>query len=147
MSREEVYQDIESTFGFVPTFLTQIPESTLDLEWQLMKRLQFDEGPIPIKYRELIGLGVSAASHCRYCTLFHTEVARLHGATDEEIEAAVHFAKLATGWSTYVNGMQIDYEQFRDEVRRAVAFARSKAEGHMHDEGVSCPACDMARAA
>ena len=75
MTREEVYKDIEEMFGLVPSFLKLLPDNTLELEWKLMKAVQFEEGPIPNKYRELIGLGIAATSKCRYCTLFHTEVA------------------------------------------------------------------------
>jgi len=126
MTREEVYQEIEGMFGLVPSFFKLLPDSSLELEWQTMKRVQFDEGPIPNKYRELIGLGIAAVSKCRYCALFHTEVARLHGATDEEIEDAVHFAKSSAGWSAYLNGLQVDYEQFKDELRQAAEHIRAK---------------------
>lgn len=125
MERKEVYKEIEGMFGFVPSFLKIIPDSSLELEWKLMKKTQFDEGPIPNKYRELIGVGMAAATKCRYCTLFHTEVARLNGATDEEIEDAVHFAKSSAGWSTYINGMQMDFDEFKAEVERAVDYIRS----------------------
>jgi AhpD family alkylhydroperoxidase len=125
MNRKEVYEDIEGMFGFVPSFLKAVPDSSLELEWKLMKRVQFDEGPIPNKYRELIGLGMAAVMKCRYCTLFHTEVAKLNGATDAEIEDAVHFAKSSAGWSTYLNGIQMDYDEFKDEVKRATDYVRS----------------------
>jgi AhpD family alkylhydroperoxidase len=123
MSRQKVYDEIKEMFGIVPTFMKSIPDSSLELEWQLMKQVQFEEGPIPNKYRELIGVGVAAAMKCHYCAVFHTEGARLNGATDAEIEDAVHFAKSSAGWSTYVNGMQIDFEQFKKEVAQMVAFA------------------------
>lgn len=125
MTRNEVYSEIKGLFGIVPTFVKSIPDSTLEMEWRLMKSMQLDEGPIPSKYRHLIGLGISATSKCRYCTLFHSEVARLNGATDAEIEDAVHFAKSTAGWSAYVNGMQIDYDQFRQEIKQMVEFVRS----------------------
>jgi AhpD family alkylhydroperoxidase len=125
-SRNEVYREVEGMFGLVPSFLKELPDSTLDLEWQLMKAVQFDEGPIPNKYRELIGLGIAAVSKCRYCVLFHTEIAKLNGASDEEIEDAVHYAKSSAGWSAYLNGMSIDYEQFKKEIQQAVAYVRSK---------------------
>ncbi len=32
-------------------------------------------------YKELIGIAVSGATHCRYCAYFHTEAAKLFGAT------------------------------------------------------------------
>jgi AhpD family alkylhydroperoxidase len=126
MSREKVYRDIEEMFGFVPSFFKEVPDSSLELEWQLMKRVQFEEGAIPNKYRELIGVAISAVSKCRYCSLFHTEIAKLNGATDAEIEDAVHFAKSSTGWSTYINGLQIDYDEFKQEVKRAADYVRSK---------------------
>jgi AhpD family alkylhydroperoxidase len=126
MTREEVYQDIESMFGLVPSFIKLIPDSTLELEWELMKRVQFEEGPVPNKYRELIGLGIAAATKCRYCALFHTEAARLNGATEEEIEDAVHYAKSSAGWSAYLNGLQVDYEQFAKEIAQVAEYVRAQ---------------------
>jgi AhpD family alkylhydroperoxidase len=128
MTREEVYTEIEETFGLVPSFFKLVPDTSLRLEWDLFRQVQMEEGPIPNKYRELIGVAVSAVTRCRYCAVFHTEVAKLNGATDAEIEDAVHFAKSQVGWSTYVNGMQVDYEQFRNEVHRACAHIRKKME-------------------
>jgi AhpD family alkylhydroperoxidase len=125
MTRQEVYKDVEKMFGSVPTFLKWVPDDKLEMEWKLFKHTQFDEGPIPNKYRELIGLGLSAVAGCPYCTFFHTEIARLNGASDAEIEDAVHFAKSSAGWSTYLHGMQMDLDQFKSEVMEACEFARS----------------------
>jgi AhpD family alkylhydroperoxidase len=125
MSRDEIYKEIEQMFGLVPSMFKAVPDSSLELEWKLFKRVQFDEGPIPNKYRELIGVAISAVSKCRYCALYHTEVARLYGATDAEIEDAVHYAKSSAGWSTYINGMQLDYDQFQEEIRRACEHVRA----------------------
>jgi len=129
MKREEIYKQIKEMFGVVPVMFTTLPDSSLEMEWQLFKRVQFDEGPIPNKYRELIGVAISAVSKCRYCAYFHTEVARLNGATDAEIEDAVHYAKSTAGWSAYINGMQTDYNQFRTEVQQACEHVRSMAAG------------------
>ena len=126
MDREGIYREIEEVLGLVPTFLKAVPDSELELEWHLLKRVQMDEGPIPNKYRELIGLGIAATTRCRYCTLFHTEMARLNGATDAEIEDAVHFAKSSAGWSAYLNGLQFDFEQFRKEILEITEIARAR---------------------
>jgi len=125
MTRQEVYNQITEMFGLVPSFFKELPDSTLELEWQLMKRSQFDEGPIPNKYRELIGVAISAITKCKYCAFFHTEIAKLNGATDQEIEDAVHYAKSSAGWSTYINGMQTDFEQFKKEILQACEHVRS----------------------
>lgn len=116
MSKLEVFNEIEQMFGLVPAMFKALPESSVELEWQLFKRVQMDEGPIPNKYRELIGVAISAISKCRYCSYFHTELAKLNGATDAEIEDAIHFAKSSAGWSAYVNGLQLSYEEFVKEV-------------------------------
>ena len=123
-TKQEIYKEIEGMFGLVPSFLKTIPDSTIEHEWELFKKIQFEEGAIPNKYRELIGLGLSAVAKCRYCTLYHTEMAKLFGATDKEIEEAVHYAKSSAGWSAYLNGMQVDYDDFKDELRRAGEYAK-----------------------
>lgn len=127
MNRQDVYQQIEEVFGLVPSFFKAIPDSSLALEWQLFRRVQFDEGPIPNKYRELIGVAISAIAKCPYCAFYHTEVAKLNGAAEAELEDAVHYAKSSAGWSTYINGLQIDLSQFKEEVRRACDHVRTTA--------------------
>jgi len=128
MTREEVYKDIEEMFGLVPSFLKLLPDNTLELEWKLMKAVQFEEGPIPNKYRELIGLGIAATSKCRYCTLFHTHVAKMLGATDEEIHEVLRYAGNSALWSAWLNGNQVDYDEFADELRRVGEFMMAKAD-------------------
>ena len=142
MSRQEVYEEIKEAFGLVPTFFKLVPDSSLELEWQLFKRTQLEEGAIPQKYRELIGIAISGIMKCRYCALYHTEAAKLNGATQSEIEDAVHFAKSSAGWSTYINGLQIDFEQFKEEIRQASEYIRSKKGMELgvrcRDVGVDC---------
>lgn len=126
MNRKLIYSEIEQVFGGVPMMFKAVPDSSLELEWQLFKRVQFDEGPVPNKYRELIGLAVSAFAKCQYCLFYHTEVAKLAGATQAEIEDAVHYAKSSAGWSTYISGLQLDLDQFKKEVLTACDHVRSQ---------------------
>ncbi len=124
MNREQVYQDIEKTLGKVPAFFKLVPDRSLELEWNLFKTVQLGESPIPNKYRELIGVAISAVTKCRYCSFFHTEVAKLFGATEDEIEDAVHYAKSTAGWSAYLNGMQLDYDQFKKELLASIDYIK-----------------------
>jgi AhpD family alkylhydroperoxidase len=125
MTRKEVYNEIKETFGLVPSMFKTIPDSSLELEWQLFKRIHVEEGPIPNKYRELIGLAIAGVTKCHYCAYYHTELAKLFGATEQEIEDALHYAKSSAGWSAYVNGLQLDFEQFKEEVQQACEHVRS----------------------
>ena len=124
MNRQEIYNEIEETLGLVPSFFQRVPDSSLELEWNLFKRIEIEESPIPNKYRELMGIAISASTKCRYCTFFHTEMAKLFGATDEEIDDALRYAKNTAGWSTFINGLQLDFEQFKDEVTQACEHVR-----------------------
>ncbi|MCL5104838.1 MAG: carboxymuconolactone decarboxylase family protein [Armatimonadetes bacterium] len=128
MTRHEVYRDMEETIGLVPSFFKIVPDATLEQDWQAFKNIQLAEGIVPSKYKELVGLGISAVSKCRYCTLYHTEVARMHGATDDEIHEVLRYAANTSLWSAWVNGNQIDYEEFKDEVRRVGEFLMAKAQ-------------------
>jgi AhpD family alkylhydroperoxidase len=125
MDREEVYKEMEHALGLVPSFFKMIPDSSLALEWELFKKVELDDSPIPNKYRELIGLAIAGATRCRYCAFYHTEAARLFGASEDEIESAMHYAKWTSGWSAYVNGLQFDFKQFKDEVLRVCEYVHA----------------------
>ena len=126
--RREIENEIRETMGLVPSFFDRIPDKFLDAEWNLFRDLEFGETRIPNKYKELIGIAVHSETKCRYCTLFHTEAAKLFGATDEEIQEAVHFAKYTVGWSAYLNGMQQDYDEFARELRQVGEHLSEKVE-------------------
>jgi AhpD family alkylhydroperoxidase len=72
-------------------------------------------------------MAVHSETKCRYCTLFHQEAAKLFGATDEEIQEAVHFTKYTVGWSVYLNGIREDYDQFVRELSEITAYVRSRS--------------------
>jgi AhpD family alkylhydroperoxidase len=126
MTVEEVQADDRETLGLVPEFIAELPDSLVETEWQSFKVLMLSETSIPNKYKELIGLGVSGATRCKYCAYFHTEAARLWGATDEEINETALVAKHTMGWSTYLNARQFDYDQFVREFDQIAEHVRSQ---------------------
>lgn len=126
--RREVEQEIKETLGLVPSFFNRIPDEFIDYEWTLFERLQLGETLIPNKYKELIGVALHSETKCQYCTLFHTEAARLFGATDEEIQEAAHYAKMSLGWSAYLNGIRQDYDQFAEELEQVGAYLSQQME-------------------
>jgi AhpD family alkylhydroperoxidase len=122
MSRADVEKDIQETLGLVPGFFEGVPDELLESEWTLFKHFEFEETHIPPKYKQLIGVALHSYTHCHYCTLFHTEAAKLNGATDEEIHEAAHFAKHSAGWSTYLNGIREDYDRFASDLAKVGAY-------------------------
>ncbi|WP_267243873.1 carboxymuconolactone decarboxylase family protein [Streptomyces sp. PR69] len=126
-NRGEIESEIKETLGLVPAFFAEIPDSLLEAEWEIFKTLELGETLIPNKYKELIGLAIHSETKCRYCTLFHTEAAKMFGATDEEIQEAVHYAKNSLGWSAYLNGMRVDYDGFVQELNQIKDYLSAKA--------------------
>ena len=128
--RHEVEMEMKETLGLVPSFFKSIPDQYLDYEWQMFKKLELGETLIPNKYKELMGIAIHAETKCFYCTLFHTEAAKLFGATKEEIQEAVHFAKMSVGWRVYLNGMRTDYDEFAKEFTKMGDFLKTKQLTH-----------------
>lgn len=126
--RHEVENEIKETLGLVPSFFDRIPDEYLDFEWEIFKRLELGETLIPNKYKELMGVALHSETKCHYCTLFHTEAAKLFGATDEEIQEAVHYAKASLGWSAYLNGVRQDFDQFAEELRQIGEYISQQQE-------------------
>ncbi|SFE34268.1 alkylhydroperoxidase AhpD family core domain-containing protein [Actinopolyspora alba] len=126
LTRAEVEADIRDTLGLVPTFFSRIPDELLAPEWEIFKRLELEQTLIPNKYKELMGVALHAETKCYYCTLFHTEAAKLFGASDEEIQEAVHYAKSTLGWSAYLNGIREDYDNFAAELTRIGDYLGSR---------------------
>ncbi|MBI5493922.1 MAG: carboxymuconolactone decarboxylase family protein [Deltaproteobacteria bacterium] len=124
---DEVRSDIQETLGRVPEWVNELPQTALPPFWSLMKNFQLGETRIPNKYKELIGLAVSGATRCRYCALFHTEAARLNGATDEEIAEASLMGGFTMMASTFLNAQQADYDSFKRETLDIVAYVKAQA--------------------
>ena len=113
--------DIQKTFGFVPQFLSKLPDAMLPGAWEEMKTLQLNPNTVlPGRTKELIGLGVAAQIPCRYCIVAHTEFAKLNGASEAEIGDAVAMAAITRHWSTYLNGIQTDETKFRAEIAKII---------------------------
>jgi AhpD family alkylhydroperoxidase len=114
---EETRADIEATFGFVPGWL-DLTDEDLTNEWPTMKRHMLEETAIPAKYKELIGLAVAANIKCPYCQHFHREAAKMHGATEEELQEVAFLAGHTPRYSSMIHAMDYDIETFREEFAR-----------------------------
>jgi len=122
---DATYQDIQRTLGVVPGFLKAFPETGIAAAWDELKSIQLNPGSaLPGKTKELIGLAVAAQIPCRYCIYFHTQISRLDGASDQELRDAIAMAALTRHWSAVLNGMQIDYAAFRQEMTRVFAYLK-----------------------
>ncbi len=124
---EATLDDIRQTFGVVPSFAKNFPEAGLPAAWAEMKAVRLSpDTALSGKEKELIGLAVAAQIPCDYCVHFHTEAAKLHGATEAEIKEAIAIAAITRHWSTVLNGAQLDREDFRKEAAAILDHVRAK---------------------
>ncbi len=112
----EAYVEIEKAFGFVPGFMKAYPKHGIAGAWKLTRDLELSEDTaLSPKIKSLINVAVGAQIPCRYCVYVDSLTAKSHGATDEEIAEAVAQAGLTRHWSAVLNGLQIDFEEFKAE--------------------------------
>ncbi len=123
-SAEATYADIEKTLGGVPSFIKLFPKAGVAGAWAELKGVELSEDTaLSPKVKSLISLAVAAQIPCNYCVWADTMSARQAGATDEEIAEAVTMAALTRHWSTFFNGMQVDFEEFKKEMGGEMAAA------------------------
>jgi AhpD family alkylhydroperoxidase len=116
-SAEQADAEIGRTLGGVPSFIRLYPKVSVAAAWAQVRDLEFsDKTALPPKMKALIGLAVAAQIPCQYCVWSDTKTARENGATDQEIAEAVALAGLERHWSTFFNGMQIDFATFKKEM-------------------------------
>ncbi|KIH80462.1 carboxymuconolactone decarboxylase family protein [Pseudomonas batumici] len=128
MAINDTYREIEQTLGVVPEWIKQMPAGGASGFWGVARDFWLADTKIPNKYKELIGLAVSGATRCKYCALFHTEAARLFGASDEEISEASLMGAVTMMGSTFINAQQLDYEQFRQETLSIVRYVKDHSQ-------------------
>lgn len=114
---DDARAEIEAMMGGVPSFISSVADSALAGLWLQSKQLEFaSDTALEPKVKALISLAVAAQIPCTYCIWADTNTARQHGATDQEIAEAVALAGLTRNWSTIFNGMQVDFEQFKQDL-------------------------------
>ncbi len=128
MSREGALKEIRAGLGFVPEFLSVLPEDALAAAWSEYKGLyQSHSTEIPLKTRSLISLAVSAQTPCANCVKMDRKFSLAAKADTRELKEAVAIAGLTRHWSAILNGMQIDEQQFRAEMQQMFQHLRQKA--------------------
>src|SRR5437868_5461179 len=120
---------MDCTLRRVPSFIGKFPEGGLAGAWRMTKSIQLNPATaLSGKAKELIGLAVAAQVPCKYCVFFHTEAAKLNGASDSEIREALACAAGTRMFSTVLNGNQVDLAGFRKETDSIVRYVKRSAQ-------------------
>jgi AhpD family alkylhydroperoxidase len=126
-SWKKAQAEMKAMFGGVPVMFTKLPAHVQTSAWEWFKSMSSPDAAIPPKYGELIGLGVASQIPCDYCVYAHTTMAKMYGATDEEIQEAVMKGAEVRHWSTILNGNQVDYESFKTEWDGMLEFVKANS--------------------
>jgi AhpD family alkylhydroperoxidase len=128
-SATATYKDIQATLGSVPDMFRTLPDVAVAGAWAEIKGVQLNpKTALDGKTKELLGLAVAAQIPCQYCIYFHTEAAKLNGASDEEIKEAVAMAAIVRHWSTMLNGSQVDPATFKKQTDDVFAAVKAKSQ-------------------
>ena len=129
MTREEIYNDIKETLGSVPGFIAKLDDAQLEPTWEKTKKTFLSEMSLGLKVNALAALGASFALECDYWIEYHTQTARLAGASEENIEDVKELAGFVTMWSKFLKGINYDFDKFKEESTEAHQFIASKMGG------------------
>lgn len=118
---EGAHQEMREALGTVPSFIEAYPEHLQAPAWEWIKGFGSPDAELPAKYRELIAVAVAAQVPCDYCVYAHVNWAKMEGASEAEISEALAMAGYIRHWSTVLNGLQLDLEEFKDEFDTMIA--------------------------
>lgn len=111
---EELYAEIEETFGTVPNFFEaqgEVDPEWLELNWNRWQEIMLSEGALDRQTRELIAITVSILNDCEYCIAAHEMQARQEGGTDEELAEVRKIIELFESFNSIANSLDIEIDE------------------------------------
>lgn len=126
-SWKKAQAEMKAMLGDVPVMFTKLPMHVRASAWEWFKAISNPDAAISAKNGELIGLAVAAQIPCEYCVYAHTSMARMLGATDQEIQEAIQKGAEVRHWSTILNGNHVDFQSFKSEWDGILKFVKSNS--------------------
>ncbi|PLX47359.1 MAG: alkylhydroperoxidase [Desulfobulbaceae bacterium] len=107
---KEIYADIQEKFGMVPNFFkaqAAVDPDWLALNWQREKEIMLADGALDRKTKEIIALVVSMVNGCEYCSLAHESMARMVGASKDEINDVKKVVDLFCSFNAIADSLKV----------------------------------------
>ncbi|MCF8056651.1 MAG: carboxymuconolactone decarboxylase family protein [Desulfocapsa sp.] len=107
---KEVYEDIQKAFGMVPNFFkaqAAVDPNWLELNWLREKQIMIADSSLDRKSKEIIALVVSMVNGCEYCSLAHESMARMVGASKDEINEVKKVVELFCSFNSIADSLKV----------------------------------------
>jgi len=65
MNRQEIIEQVEQAFGFVPGWMSEMPDTVLDQYWATISWVLSDT-KLVARDKALVAFGAASAIHCPY---------------------------------------------------------------------------------
>ena len=108
--------EIEAHLGVIPAEMEAIADPVSDHMWNFVRDLQYSDTELSAREKALVGLGASAAIKEPFCIRYYRSDTAVQGLTTAEIREAVTIASSVQFFSTILQGNEIDFTGFCEEV-------------------------------
>lgn len=126
MVSRETRDEIEEQLGLIPAEMEAIAESVSDHMWAFVRDLHYSETELSAREKALVGLGAAAAIKEPFCIRYYRSDAAVQELTEEEIKEAVTVASTVQFFSTILQGSEVDFADFCDEVDHIAVHSRER---------------------
>ncbi|HZD61149.1 MAG TPA: carboxymuconolactone decarboxylase family protein [Anaerolineae bacterium] len=123
-SRKEIFDEMESMLGRVPSWMLILPDSTLEHDWEIFKAMELNESNLSPMQKHLMGVTVASAQGSPHMAYWHGQMAMAMGATDTQVDEAYQIARYASGWSATLEGQNPEMDFFKNETKQITEHIR-----------------------
>lgn len=102
---EQYLMDYKEGIGYYTKHMPEVIQS-----YNAFTEACFEEGALPQKVKQLIGLGISLYAQNEHCIIYHTKGCLDHGCTDEEILEGMGVAAAIGGGAVMSQGVTLVQE-------------------------------------
>lgn len=122
--RKEIFDEMESMLGRVPSWMLTLPDSTLEHDWEIFKAMEMNESSLSPTQKHLMGVTIASTQSCPHMAYWHGQMAMAMGATDTQVDEAYQIARYVAGWSAAIEGMNPDMQAFMNETKQMADYIR-----------------------
>jgi len=125
---DEIFEKIESYFGFVPKIFQVLAENPPALKaYYLKSEVLMKDDALPLLTKEFVSIGASAALGAEHCLLTHLKVAKQFGAADEQLLLAILIGSIIAETDALAKSLRV-YEEFKGTGNQEITLERDIAE-------------------